>query len=171
MHAELNSRLSAASPTNPSVQRLDMAPRRPLRWPSSLNNLARSERSVALVLSPICASCVGVAASLNSFVDGGGFGPDIQFGLLVSAPNLDSGEAFVRDHELSRLELFIDVGGNWVRENLRVSTSPAALLLRRGEFTDACSFSDLDSLGGFIRSSLSRYEETSSLTSNERETT
>ena len=72
MHAELNSRLSAASPTNPSVQRLDMAPRRPLRWPSSLNNLARSERSVALVLSPICASCVGVAASLNSLSTEGG---------------------------------------------------------------------------------------------------
>jgi hypothetical protein len=142
MLGELYSRVGPAPAATGALEEAKVG-QRPQAWPPELAQLATATDAVLLVLSTSCASCVQVAGQL-----GDRFEPLAGYdtGVVLSTADQDRAEAFVRDHNLPRASVYVDVEGAWVTKEFGVLTSPSALILRDGELTSALVFTDVAAL-------------------------
>ena len=96
----------------------------------------------------------GVQHLLQQLREGGRRGrrPGRQrdFAVLISTIDQERGEDFMSRHELAGLPHHIDVGGEWVAEELGVMTSPSALVFRHGRLVSALLFTDMAALSGAV---------------------
>jgi hypothetical protein len=142
MLGELYSRVGPAPAATGALEEARIG-QRPQAWPQELAPLATATDAVLLVLSTSCASCAQVAGQLRDRFD-----PLTGYdtGVVLSTPDLDRAEAFVREHGLPRTSVYVDVEGRWVTQEFGVLTSPSALILRDGELTSALVFTDVEAL-------------------------
>jgi hypothetical protein len=99
--------------------------------------LSHEPAAALLVLSPICATCDQVAASVTSRA------LNLPVGLVISSNGHSNGEDFIAKHSLQAFPHFIDDGGVWSSSKAGVNQSPTALLFNDGKITAAYSFSDV----------------------------
>lgn len=109
----------------------------PKSWPAELAQVPERDHSVLLVvLSTVCTSCRAIAAELVNHTDWS------EAALVVSTPAAANGKAFVAEFGLESFPHYIDEGGDWVRSEFGVESSPIALVVREGRLAGAYSFSD-----------------------------
>lgn len=115
----------------------------PAGWPAELHAIAAAEHSLLLVLSTACGSCRDVATQLDAITDRRA-ADSLSF--LLSTSSAATGRQFVEEHGLTWMPYYIDVGGEWVRSEFGVQTSPVGLVLSGGRLRAAHVFSDLASM-------------------------
>jgi hypothetical protein len=128
----------------------------PAVWPTGLSRLASADKSLLLVLSTACGSCVDVAKQLSGDVARDQAG---DIAVLVSCPGRDAGEDFVHRHGLAAVAHLVDEGGAWVKSEFNVMMSPTGLVFQDGRLESALMFADLDALrtaAFHVRDDLSR---------------
>jgi len=110
-------------------------------WPPKLERLATEERGILLVLSTVCASCADIAHKL---------GADPRFArdlvIAISCGSKEAGDAFVTRHGLQDIDHFVDLQGEWVREQFAIMVSPSGLFFSGGRLQSAYIFQDIDSV-------------------------
>jgi hypothetical protein len=142
MLGELHARVGPAAPSTAELDEVKVGRRLDV-WPKELAALASAPDAVLLVLSTSCASCNTVADQLGDRSD---LLAGYETGVVLSTPDRDRADGFVREHGLPPRSVYVDVGGHWVTEAFGVQTSPSALILRDGELTSALVFGDLAAL-------------------------
>jgi hypothetical protein len=116
----------------------------PATWPASIeSHVTAPDHRMLFVLSTACAPCKGIAAQLSDEISAGSM-PDVA--LVISTANHDNGEAFVKQYQLDALPHHIDEGGNWVRTEFGVDTSPSALTIHDGRLESVVAFQDINAL-------------------------
>lgn len=108
-------------------------------WPDNLLPFANMQHGVVLVLSPTCTTCNKVAGELGKIADG-------FVGVVVSAGDRKAGEDFLATNAIGRFRHFVDEGGAWTTGNFDVSTSPTALVFKKGVLTQAYNFGSIDAI-------------------------
>jgi hypothetical protein len=115
----------------------------PAVWPPGLSRLASADKSLLLVLSTACGSCVDVAKQLSADVTRDRAG---DIAVVVSCADRDAGEDFVHRHGLKAVAHLVDEGGTWVKSEFDVMMSPTGLVFHDGRLESALMFADLDAL-------------------------
>ncbi len=100
-----------------------------------------------LVLSSSCSSCRRIAeqhGELEAVFRG--------YPVIVSCPDASRGAAFVKSSGISgsSLQVGLDPGGQWLRNECRLSESPSMVTFERGVIIEAVSFPDLVTLRGIL---------------------
>ncbi|HEX6700024.1 MAG TPA: hypothetical protein VF101_04770 [Gaiellaceae bacterium] len=145
MYSELASRLpqpeSELAPTPLSEAKLGaQLP----GWPPGLERLGQLDgSSLLLALSTTCASCETVGNQLRRVPADTG-----RIGVVVASGSADRAADFVARHELARYPYSIDLGGDWLRSNLNVESSPVAVRLEDGVPIAAVGFGSLGAIAG-----------------------
>ncbi len=163
MVGELASRVG--DPANPAPPSTEVEPvedartgHSPAAWPAGLETIGAADTAVLLVLSTICASCQTVARQLAQQPD---VALDRPWGVVVTCGDAARGEEFVAQYDLGRLPHFLDVGGDWVRAELNVQSSPVAVLVAHSTVETALMFNDVAALNAATARAFSghRHEE------------
>jgi hypothetical protein len=142
MMGELASRMPDSTRRVPIVQPSGDAAigRVPAVWPAELPD---ARRSVLLVLSTICGSCVDIATQLRELPC---YAEWDELGLVISTNHQRGGDEFVAQYGLNRFRHYVDEGGAWVGEQFDVRVSPVALVFRGGRLDSAYGFNDIAAL-------------------------
>jgi hypothetical protein len=115
----------------------------PQDWPEPVREMALAERSLALVLSTTCSSCVEVAAQLRAEPKPI---PGYDLYIVISTSDPAQGLAFVEHHGIEGVPYFVDELGQWVTREFNLRHSPSALLFHRGRLTSGVLFNDIATL-------------------------
>lgn len=143
MMGELASRVP-----DPVAEEIDPdAPPRPLaevrlgaeaeRWPAELADVPEQPLAHVLVFGASCGTCRRILS--------GGTGPldvlDPRPAIVISASGQAAGAEFVAEHPvLASFPHAIDAGGEWLKQNFGVDTSPSVLVFARGRLQSAHTF-------------------------------
>jgi hypothetical protein len=111
----------------------------PSVWPGRLAEVPSNGRAVVLSLSTSCGSCREVAEQLAQ-------GDARRYAIALASPDPATGADFLASYQLTGLPHHVDVGGQWLRGELGVQHSPAALVFRDGELVSASIFTDVRAL-------------------------
>ena len=111
----------------------------PSVWPGRLAEVPSAGRAVVLSLSTSCGSCRRVAEQLAE-------GDERRYAIALASPDPATGADFLASYHLTDLPHHVDVGGQWLRGELGVQHSPAALVFRDGELVSASVFTDVRAL-------------------------
>jgi hypothetical protein len=116
---------------------------------------------VLLVLSTICASCQTVARQLADQPD---IALDRPWGVVVTCGDPAKGEDFIARYGLGRLPHFLDVGGDWVRAEFNIQSSPVAVLVAHSTVETVLLFNDVAALNAVSARTFAghRHEEVAS---------
>ncbi|MQA86077.1 MAG: hypothetical protein GEV03_15965 [Streptosporangiales bacterium] len=166
MMGELASRIPEPGPRRTWMEPIKdvQLGRIPESWPPELAQVPERDHSVVLVLSTVCSSCRAHGAELENHTDWA------EAALVVSTPVAANAEAFVAEFGLGSFPHYVDEGGDWVRAEFEVASSPVALVLRSGRLVGAYSFSDLDTLRSRLHEQLDRIEDSRADAEKEVET-
>jgi hypothetical protein len=154
MMGELNARVAAAPLSDahagnpdPWASAREFRADPPAYWPKELG--FRSATELIVVLSTACQTC---SAFLTGRLD------DLHFAnpsFVISTASADRAAIFRDSHPvLGEYKVFVDVMGEWAREQLHVDTSPTALLFRDGVPVAAFNMSDPTALAVEVLASL-----------------
>lgn len=143
MLGELYTRVGPPADTAPRPLTEANIGQRPAAWPIELERLATADDTILLVLSSACGSCAQVATQLREQTKPLG---DHEMGVVLSTADAESADVFLREHELPRDSVYVDVGGKWLVDAFGVQTSPSALVLRAGRLSSALAFTDVAAL-------------------------
>ena len=163
MVGELASRVG--DPANPAAPSAAVEPvedartgHSPAVWPAGLETIGVADTAVLLVLSTVCSSCQTVARQLAERPD---IALDRPWGVVVTCGDVARGEEFVAQYGLGRLPHFVDVNGDWVRDEFNVQSSPVAVLFTHSTVTAALLFNDIAALNAASARTLGghRHEE------------
>ena len=99
----------------------------PQWWPQPLDSLRHRPYGLIVVLSSSCQSCSQfLAGDLEVLAE---YSPTY----VVSCPSKDRADMFLQSHPvLNNRPVYVDVMGDWAREQLDVDVSPSAVLLAEG---------------------------------------
>lgn len=138
MMGELASRIPEAEPDRPWIRKNEdvLAGRLPDSWPPELAGIPARADAVLVVLSTVCNSCRAIAGQLAAHTDWA------DVALVVSTPASPDGHDFIAEFGLGSVPHFVDHGGDWVRRQFGVQSSPTAVALRAGRSVGGYSFSD-----------------------------
>lgn len=138
MMGELASRIPEAEPDRPWMRKNEdvRAGRLPDSWPPELAGTREHADAVLVVLSTVCNSCRAIAGQLADHTDWH------EAAVVISTPAAADGHDFVAEFGLESFPRFIDEGGDWVRTQFGVQSSPTAVALRSGRSAGGYSFSD-----------------------------
>ncbi len=101
-----------------------------------------------IILSTVCTTCGAIASDLPHLT--GQLRDAMPLRIVVSTPRKSAGDEFVRQHGLGDSNVWVDDRGDWCREALGVSLSPAVLLVEAGVIRDGYLFTAVDGLAALL---------------------
>jgi|SRR5947207_12367424 len=116
----------------------------PSSWPTGLEPVAAGDHgAILLVLSTVCSSCRDVAQQLAAAPDDARSG---SFGVVVTCGDAESGSAFVDGYGLGGRPHYVDVDGEWVRDEFNIQSSPVAVVFAHAAVAAVLQFNDVEAL-------------------------
>lgn len=159
MMGELNNRVEALTsqrkvddyetPDDWADQIQEHSAKTPTAWPSELKSFKDRPTTLLIVLSSSCRTCDRfLHGELDALSD---FGP----AYIISTSSKTRGQSFLKKNPIpGKWPTYIDVGGDWSREQLGIEVSPSAILYEDGEVVDAFTMSSPEQLANVLHERL-----------------
>ena len=146
MMGELNAKVAASASAADTETIWPAARSRPgplKGWPQELDQVVRAGGAV-VALSTSCATCDKVLSEdPKYFTDG------LPKAVVVVSGDLVSAHEFIDEYPvLARMPVYVDPGGEWLREAVGLDSSPAVFTVRDGTVLEVFNFNSASALAG-----------------------